>query len=54
MDEKRYKAIRIEDYTDEPVQYAAVYVTRWDNKTMGEPSVLFVEIDDDEKDEVES
>ena len=49
MSEKLYKAIRIEDYKDEPVQYAAVYVTQWDDNIMGEPTMLFVEVDDNEE-----
>lgn len=48
MTEKRYKAIRIEDYNDEPVQYCGVYVTRWNDDIMGQPSMLFVEIEDDQ------
>lgn len=49
MSEKLYRAIRREDYKEEPVQYAAVYVTKWDDSKMGEPSMLFVEVEESEQ-----
>lgn len=42
----KYRMIRIEDYKDEPIQYAGYYVLRV-TKDMPKPDVLFVE--DDEK-----
>lgn len=46
----KYRRILIEDYIDEPVQFAAVYVTKWDKVTHGlveDPDCLFVEIVED-------
>ena len=39
-----FKAIEMEDYKDEPLQYVGVYVLRW-RPEWGEPTVGFVEDD---------
>jgi len=46
----KYRMIEIEDYNDEPVQFAAVYVTKWDDVKRGlieEPDCFFVEMEED-------
>jgi len=43
-----FKAIEMEHYKDEPLQYVGVYVLRW-RPEWGEPTVGFVEDDSTEE-----
>jgi len=47
----KYRRIKMEDYVDEPVQFAAVYVTKWDKVKRGlieEPDCFFVVVVEEE------
>ena len=39
-----YQAFDVDETT--PVQFAGVYVTRWESLLWGEPTILFREVDD--------